>query len=48
MDTDVRTNPALLKLDLYCQGMQLDESCYIERDGGRGIMRTRAGLGSGR
>jgi len=47
VDTDVRTNPALLKLDLYCQGMQLDDSCYIERDGGRGIMRTRAGLGSG-
>lgn len=47
MDTDVRTNPALLKLDLYCQGMLLDDSCYIEKDGGRGIMRTRAGLGSG-
>jgi hypothetical protein len=47
VDTDVRTNPALLKLELYCQGMQLDDSCYIERDGGRGIMRTRAGLGSG-
>jgi len=47
MDTDVRTNPALLKLDLYCKGMRLDESCYIEGDGGRSIMRTRAGLGSG-
>ncbi len=47
MDTDVRTNPALLKLDLYCKGMRLDDSCFIEEDGGRGIMRTRAGLGSG-
>lgn len=47
MDTDVRTNPALLKLDLYCKGMRLDDSCFIERDGGRSIMRTRAGLGSG-
>ncbi|HET9481832.1 MAG TPA: radical SAM protein [Candidatus Polarisedimenticolia bacterium] len=47
MDTDVRTNPALLKLDLYCRGMVLDDSCFIEEDGGRQIMRTRAGLGSG-
>ena len=47
MDTDVRTNPGLLKLDLYCKGMHLDDSCFIEQDGGRSIMRTRAGLGSG-
>ena len=47
METDVRANPALLKLDLYCKGMRLDDSCYIEGDGGRSIMRTRAGLGSG-
>jgi len=47
MNTDVRANPALLKLELYCQGMRLDESCFIEKDGGRAIMRTRAGLGSG-
>ena len=47
MNTDVRTNPALLKLDLYCKGLQIDDSCYIEEDGGRSIMRTRAGLGSG-
>jgi hypothetical protein len=40
-------NPALLKLDLYCQGARLDDSCYIEGDGGRKILRTRAGLGSG-
>ena len=40
-------NPALLKLDLYCKGARLDESCFIEEDGGRKVLRTRAGLGSG-
>ena len=44
---DLQQSPALLKLDLYCVGMRLDESCFIEGDGGRQIMRTRAGLGSG-
>ena len=43
----VSRNPALLKLDLYCKGARLDESCYIEGDGGRKVLRTRAGLGSG-
>ena len=43
----LRRNPALLKLDLYCRGMRLDDSCFIEEDGGRKILRTRAGLGSG-
>jgi hypothetical protein len=43
----LRTHPALLKLDLYCQGLRLDGSCYVEEDGGRRILRTRAGLGSG-
>jgi len=43
----LRRNPALLKLDLYCKGVRLDDSCYIEQDGGRKILRTRAGLGSG-
>jgi uncharacterized radical SAM superfamily protein len=43
----LRANPALLKLDLYCKGMRLDDSCYIEQDGGRKVLRTRAGLGSG-
>ena len=47
MDMNVSTNPGLLKLDLYCRGIHVDESCYIEKDGGRAIMRTRAGLGSG-
>src|SRR5262249_11466709 len=43
----LRANPAYLKLDLYCRGLRLDDSCYIEGDGGRKILRTRAGLGSG-
>ncbi len=47
MQTDVRRNPGLLKLDLYCKGMRLDDSCLVEEDGGRKILRTRAGLGSG-
>jgi len=42
-----RDNPAYLKLDLYCRGLRLDDSCYVEADGGRKILRTRAGLGSG-
>jgi len=43
----LRRNSALLKLDLYCRGLRLDETCFIEADGGRKILRTRAGLGSG-
>ncbi len=43
----LRDTPALLKLDLYCKGLRLDDSCYLEEDGGRKILRTRAGLGSG-
>ena len=43
----LRSTPALLKLDLYCQGIRLDESCLVNDDGGRPILRTRAGLGSG-
>jgi hypothetical protein len=43
----LRTRPALLKLDLYCKGLRMDDSCFIEEDGGRKILRTRAGLGSG-
>jgi hypothetical protein len=45
--TELRRNPALLKLDLYCKGLRLDDSCLVEEDGGRKILRTRAGLGSG-
>lgn len=43
----LQSSPALLKLDLYCKGMRIDDSCLVEDDGGRRIMRTRAGLGSG-
>jgi len=46
METDVRKNPGLLKLDLYCVGIRIDDSCRADEDG-RGIFRTRAGLGSG-
>ena len=47
MIDDPSRNPGLLKLDLYCKGMRLDESCFTDADGGRPIVRTRAGLGSG-
>src|SRR5262245_47119329 len=47
METDVRHNPALLKLDLYCRGLRIDDSCHVAEDGGRAVLRTRAGLGSG-
>jgi hypothetical protein len=47
MEYDVRKNPALLKLDLYCRGARIDDSGSIEEHGGRKILRTRAGLGSG-
>lgn len=47
MRLDPSSNPAYLKLDLYCKGIRLDESCFIEQAGGRKILRTRAGLGSG-
>ena len=47
MIEDVRRNPALLKLDLYCKGIRLGPSCDPESQGGRKILRTRAGLGSG-
>src|SRR3954465_7281163 len=45
--SDLRANPALLKLDLYCKGARVDPSCFVEQDGGRKVLRTRAGLGSG-
>src|SRR5678815_5279210 len=47
METDIRKNPGLLKLDLYCRGIKLHDSATIEDKGGRKILRTRAGLGSG-
>ncbi len=43
----LRTNPALLKLDLYCKGARLDDSCFIEEDGGGRSCARAPGLGSG-
>lgn len=43
----LRATPALLKLDLYCKGARLDASCTEGGVAGRGLLRTRAGLGSG-
>ena len=48
MERDIRKNPGLLKLDLYCSGIRIDDSFYEDDDQGREIMRTRAGLGSGK
>ncbi|MFN7972616.1 MAG: radical SAM protein [Acidobacteriota bacterium] len=45
--TEPSSNPGFLKLDLYCRGMRIGESCYLASDGARDVMRTRAGLGSG-
>jgi hypothetical protein len=39
-------NPCELEIDLFCQGVRIDPSCALPNDG-RGIARTRAGLGSG-
>ncbi|MDD5337319.1 MAG: hypothetical protein PHS02_02445, partial [Candidatus ainarchaeum sp.] len=38
-------NSGELKLDLYCKGLRMHESCASED--GRGLLRTRGGLGSG-
>lgn len=46
MEEDVSRNPGLLKLDLLCRGIRVDESCRLG-DESRGFLRTRAGLGSG-
>lgn len=46
MTLDVFTNPALLKLDLFCRGAHVDDSVLAD-DAGRPVRRTRAGLGSG-
>lgn len=42
----MNANPGELKLGLFCKGMRIDSSCSAEDDG-RGILRTRGGLGSG-
>jgi hypothetical protein len=44
---DPRRNPAWLKLDLFCRGARVSEACRVSDDGGRPVLRTRAGLGSG-
>jgi hypothetical protein len=44
---DPKLNPGFLKLDLYCRGLRLHESLRADEDGGRPLLRTRAGLGSG-
>ncbi len=44
---DPATNPGLLKLDLLCSGARLDGAERLEASGGRPLLRTRAGLGSG-
>jgi len=44
---ELQRTPALLKLDLYCRGMRILSSCDDPADSGRGVLRTRAGLGSG-
>jgi hypothetical protein len=46
METDIRKNPGLLKLELYCKGMRLDPSCDLTNDAAP-ILRIRGGLGSG-
>jgi sodium-dependent dicarboxylate transporter 2/3/5 len=40
-------DPAFLKLDLYCKGIRVPDETIVEEDGGRKVLRTRAGLGSG-
>jgi hypothetical protein len=47
MEQDIRKNPSLLKLDLYCRGLRINDPSLVESHGGRKILRTRAGLGSG-
>ncbi|MCD6216521.1 hypothetical protein J7L05_01535 [bacterium] len=41
-----KVNPGVLKLELFCRGIKIDESCHVEKDA-RKISRLRAGLGSG-
>ena len=43
---DPARNPAYLKIDLFCRGIRIHESCDLDNDA-RPIRRTRAGLGSG-
>jgi hypothetical protein len=45
--TSAVPSAAWLKLDLYCRGIRIHPSCHVEQAGGRPLLRTRAGLGSG-
>lgn len=42
----MKYNPAYLKIDLFCKGIKVHESCELDKDA-RPVRRTRAGLGSG-
>lgn len=42
----MKVNPGLLKLNLFCKGIKIDNSCDLYNDS-RPILRTRGGLGSG-
>ena len=44
---DPRVNPGWLKLELLCRGARIDGVGAVEDAGGRPVVRTRAGLGSG-
>lgn len=44
---DPALNPGFLKLDLLCRGARLGEPGRVTAAGGRPLLRTRAGLGSG-
>ncbi len=44
-DAVKKTDPALLKLELFCRGMKVDPACDLS--GARPLLRTRGGLGSG-
>ena len=46
MEEDLSKNHGLLKLELFCRGIRVDESCLLGEES-RGFLRTRAGLGSG-
>ncbi len=42
----MKQNPGKIKLELYCKGIKIDDSCELAEDA-QPIQRTRAGLGSG-
>ena len=46
MVIDPFSNIGHLKLELYTNGLKIDSSCELKKDG-RPIIRTRGGLGSG-